>query len=536
MTIGVQEIVSAARRSRLLGADVVPDRDMRGQPLGDAVQKIALQARIPAEALYRAVAEARGMEYVDCETATPSLDDARRLPEVLLRRGAVLPCLDEGRTVLAVSDPDDRAACATARQILGPEIPVCLADPTALRAAGRRALRMLGRDRPSASAVEVEDTVALLDRILLEAYLRRASDVHLEPGDDGMRVRLRIDGDLSGLLDNLDREEAAGLVSRVKVLAGLDIAEQRAPQDGGFHYRLPAGDKAEIELRAATIPTRTGERATLRLLGTAPELGDLDGVGMEPEDLSAFRTALRRPHGLVIVCGPTGSGKTTTLYAALREIARPEINVMTVEDPVESRLPGVAQVQVSHGGKLRFDTAIRSLLRHDPDILMVGEIRDFETADIAIKAAMTGHLVLTTLHANTAAGAITRLLDLGCEPYRIAATLSAVVSQRLVRRLCDRCKQADPVHEAPHEWPDWNGATTFGPGTCARCLGTGYRGRIGLFETLWIDARVARQITSGQSEADISRAGRDLVADARRKVETGTTSVAEVRRAIHLDS
>jgi len=519
MTILLPEIIAAARRSRLIGSDVAPDRETQRLPVAEAVRSIALQGQVPTEALYRAVAEARGMQYLDCETATPSLDDARRLPEPLLRRGALLPCLAEGETVLAVADPDDRAACATALQILGRGVSICLADPVALRMASRRTLRLLGRDRPSG---EQEDTVALLDRILLEAYLRRASDVHLEPGDDGMRVRLRIDGDLHCFLENLDRDEAAGLVSRVKVLAGLDIAEQRAPQDGGFHYRVPGSDEARIELRAATIATRTGERATLRLLGTARELSGLDGIGMEPDDLRAFRAAIQRPHGLVLVCGPTGSGKTTTLYAALREIARPEINLMTVEDPVETRLPGVAQVQVTHGGKLRFDGAIRSLLRHDPDVMMVGEIRDFETADIAIKAAMTGHLVLSTLHANTAAGAITRLLDLGCEPYRIAATLLGVVGQRLVRRLCERCRE--PI------------ADGFGPGSCARCLGTGYYGRVGLFETLWIDEELSRRIAKGHSEEELGRAGRDLVADAQRKVETGTTSVEEVRRAIYLDS
>jgi len=535
VTILVPEIVAAARRSRLIGPDVTPDRETRSLPVAAAVRAIALQQRVPAEALYRAVAEARGMEFLDCEAATPALDEARRLPELLLRRGAVLPCRDGEQTVLAVSDPDDRAACATARQILGPGIPMRLADPVALQAASGRALRLLGRDRPSAGAVVGEDTVALLDRILLEAYLRRASDVHLEPGEEGMRVRLRIDGDLHGFLEKLDRDEAAGLVSRVKVLAGLDIAEQRAPQDGGFHYRLPASDAARIELRAATIPTHAGERATLRLLGTTRELSGLEGVGMEPDDLRAFRSAVRRPHGLVIVCGPTGSGKTTTLYAALREISRPEINVMTVEEPVESRLPGVAQVQVTHGGKLRFDSAIRSLLRHDPDVLMVGEIRDFETADIAIKAAMTGHLVLSTLHANTAAGAITRLFDLGCEPYRVGATLLAVVGQRLVRRLCDRCKKPIPASTEP-EWLDWTDAESFGPGACARCMGSGYRGRIGLFETLWIDDELSRRIATGQSEAEIGSAGRDLVEDARRKVEAGTTSVEEVRRAIHLES
>ena len=533
MTIRLQEIVAAARRSRLIGSDVAPDAEMRRLPVAEAVRAIALQGQIPTEALYRAVAEARGMEFVDCESATPALEEVQRLPESLLRRGAVLPCRENGQTVLAVSDPDDRAACATAQQILGRGVCVRLADPDALRAAGRRALRLLGRDRPSASPIEGdgegEDTVALLDRILLEAYLRRASDVHLEPGDDGMRVRLRIDGDLHGFLENLDRDDAAGLVSRVKVLAGLDIAEQRAPQDGGFHYRIPGNDDARIELRAATIPTRTGERATLRLLGTARELRGLDGVGMEPDDLRAFRSAIRRPHGLVLVCGPTGSGKTTTLYAALREIARPEINLMTVEDPVETRLPGVAQVQVTPGGKLQFGGAIRSMLRHDPDVMMVGEIRDFETADIAIKAAMTGHLVLSTLHANTAAGAITRLLDLGCEPYRIAATLLAVVGQRLVRRLCDRCRQPVPASA------DWSDTETFGPGACARCLGTGYHGRVGLFETLWIDDELSRRIAKGHSEAELGRAGRDLVDDARRKVESGTTSVAEVRRAIYLE-
>ena len=328
------------------------------------------------------------------------------------------------------------------------------------------------------------------------------------------------------------------MTSRIKVLGGLDIAERREPQDGGFTARLEREDQS-IDVRLATIPNRHGERVTLRLLGVETQHLTLDKLGFDARSLVRFREVLAQPHGLVLLTGPTGSGKSTTLYAALRELAAPEINAMTVEDPVEFVIPGISQTQVDRAGKVTFARALRSLLRHDPDVLMVGEIRDAETADVAIKAAMTGHLVLSSLHTNRAAGAPGRLRDMGCPDYLIGSVLRGVVAQRLVRRLCDRCRQ--PRQAAPAELalldPDrGEPAQVWDPRGCPLCVGTGYRGRLALVEGFWIDETLTEAITSGASELALRRLAQqggagDLASDALGKVLDGRTSLSEARVA-----
>ncbi|MHC4972575.1 MAG: GspE/PulE family protein [Planctomycetota bacterium] len=540
MSITTRELAEAAVTSRLIDDDRLehlPSWERLRLP--EFVSRITGAGRFPPAALYRAVAEQRGIAYVDCDAAEFALEHARRLPDVLLRRGLALPVRPAGNgdVLVATADPDDRQTLATVRRLLGRELPVALCEPEALRSAALRTLVALGRAVGREAEFDHEDAVALLDDIMREAYLRRASDIHLEPGEDGMRVRLRIDGYLQELLRGLRREEGLGLVSRVKVLAGLDIAEQRAPQDGGFTYRLPIAERDPVDIRAATIPTRLGERATLRLLGTAARDLTLTNLGMDDDDLESFRDGIRRPHGIILLCGPTGSGKSTTLYAALREIDRPEINIVTVEDPIEYKIAGVSQVHVGGGEKVTFASSIRSLLRHDPDVMMIGEIRDGETADIAVKAAMTGHLVLSTLHTNSASGALTRLLDLGCEPYRIAGTLIGAISQRLVRRVCPRCVGSRPAtaEEAEFLGLDAGSAEVPAPRGCARCLGTGFAGRIGIFELLWIGRDLARLIAGGASEQELRDGARGdlrtLRADGLRKVRDGITTVEEVMRA-----
>jgi type IV pilus assembly protein PilB len=525
VAITVRELAEAALAARLVERErlaAIPGWERFG--CDRFVEVLTTAERIPPSAIYRAVAEKRGLPFEDCETAEPALERARRLPDVLLRRGLVLP-LRSGS--IATADPDDRETVALVRRLLGPDGRIAVGEPQAVRMAALRVLAALGRvvEQDSEAA---ENSVSLFDAILKEAYLRRASDVHFEPDGAGMGVRVRIDGVLRPLVRRLRGEEGLGLVSRLKVLAGLDIAEQRAPQDGGFTYSLPVAGTDPIDIRAATISTHAGERATLRLLGTASRDLTLERLGMVAEDLERFRAGIRRPHGLLVLCGPTGCGKSTTLSAALREITRPEVNVMTVEDPIEYRIPGASQVQVGAAGKVTFARAIRSLLRHDPDILMIGEIRDAETADIALKAAMTGHLVLSTLHTNSAAGALTRLLDLGCEPYRVAGTLIGAVAQRLVRRLCPRCRTTRPPTEEE--------AGFFGsdeelpaPTGCARCLGTGFSGRVGLFEVLPVGPEQARAIAAGLPGTDAPR--RTLREDGVAKVRARITTAEEVMRA-----
>jgi type IV pilus assembly protein PilB len=525
MAISVRELADAALAARLVGRErLAAIRGWEGYPCERFVEALTTAERIPPSAIYRAVAEARGLAFVDCETAEPALEQARRLPDVLLRRGLVLPLCND---VIATADPDERQTLATVRRLLGPAGRVALGEPAAVRSAALRARAALGRGVEVADA-SAENSVTLFDSILKEAYLRRASDVHFEPDGEGMGVRVRIDGVLRTLVRRLRSDEGLGLVSRLKVLAGLDIAEQRAPQDGGFTYTLPVAGTDAIDIRAATISTHEGERATLRLLGTAARDLTLERLGMDKIDLGRFREAIRRPHGLLVLCGPTGCGKSTTLYGALREIQRPEVNVMTVEDPIEYRIPGASQVQVGAAGKVTFARAIRSLLRHDPDILMIGEIRDAETADIALKAAMTGHLVLSTLHTNSAAGALTRLLDLGCEPYRVGGSLIGAVAQRLVRRLCPRCRttRAPTSEEAAFLGSE---ADVPAPKGCARCLGTGYSGRVGLFEVLAVGREQARAIAAGERE--LGSGYRTLREDGIAKVREHITTAEELMRA-----
>jgi type IV pilus assembly protein PilB len=325
----------------------------------------------------------------------------------------------------------------------------------------------------------------------------------------------------------------------VKVLGGLDIAERREPQDGGFSYALPDAGGRALDVRLATIPTRHGERATLRLLGVETRELTLERLGFADDDLARLRATLDEPHGMVLLTGPTGSGKTTTLYAALRAVASPDQNVMSVEDPVEFLIPGVTQIAVDRAGKVTFAGALRSLLRHDPDVLMVGEVRDEETADVAVKAAMTGHLLLASLHANRAASAPARLLDLGVEPFLLGATLRASIAQRLVRRLCDACRVARDATEdelarlcGRDLAASYAGATVHEPGGCPACLGTGYRGRLAIVEAVWVDAAIEAAVAAGARTGEVARLAREagartLAEDGLTKVLAGATSLRE---------
>lgn len=444
-------------------------------------------------------------------------------PESLLRRKRVLPLrAEEGHVLVATAAPDDVQTLDALERALGTPLRLALAEPRALEVAIERAL--LGVARPRLREPGVTDAVALLDDLLREAVGRRASDVHVEPLASELRVRFRTDGHLRVRLPSLRLEVAGPLLSRIKVLAGLDIAEKREPQDGGFSWRS-APEGRPIDLRVATAPCRHGERATIRLLGLETEALTLGTLGLDPGRLATLEGAIARPHGMVLLSGPTGSGKTTTLYAVLRALNEPNLNIITVEDPIEYAIPGVNQVQVDGVGKVSFANVLRSLLRHDPDVLMVGEVRDAETADVAIKAAMTGHLVLSTIHTSSACGAVTRLVDLGVEPYLVGSTLSLVLAQRLVRRLCPGCKKPGPSSEAPCV-----------PAGCPDCFGTGYRGRLGVFELVQLDrelgALVSRRANEGELAQEVARrGGRTLREDGLARVREGVTTLDEVLAA-----
>jgi len=373
--------------------------------------------------------------------------------------------------------------------------------------------------------------IRLINGVIAEAVRAGASDIHLEPFESALIVRMRVDGVLREAL-SLNPRITPLLVSRIKVMARLDIAEKRVPQDGRIPLAL--GGKT-LDVRVSTLPSRAGERVVLRILDKDQADLRLDQLGMAPDALTAFKAALKEPNGIILVTGPTGSGKTTSLYAGLSLLNDATRNILTVEDPVEYAIDGVGQTQVNTKVGMTFAAGLRAILRQDPDVVMVGEIRDVETAGIAVQASLTGHLVLSTVHTNDAAGAITRLRDMGVEPFLLASTLRLIVAQRLVRRLCGECRRAEPADAATARLlGNKAGQTVWRPQGCAHCNQTGYVGRVGLYEVIRVDDRVRRLIAAEADEDAINAAAFDasgtLTQRARTLVLDGTTSVEEAVR------
>ena len=373
--------------------------------------------------------------------------------------------------------------------------------------------------------------IRLINGIIAEAVRAGASDIHLEPFETALTVRMRIDGVLRETL-SLNPRITPLLVSRIKVMARLDIAEKRVPQDGRIPLAL--GGKT-LDVRVSTLPSRMGERVVLRILDRDQAGLTLDRLGMAPDALEAFRSALREPNGIILVTGPTGSGKTTSLYAGLSLLNDATRNILTVEDPVEYAIDGVGQTQVNTKVGMTFAAGLRAILRQDPDVVMVGEIRDVETARTAVQAALTGHLVLSTVHTNDAAGAVTRLRDMGVEPFLLASTLRLIVAQRLVRRLCGDCRRPEAADKATARLAGVKvGQTVWRPQGCGHCGQTGYVGRVGLYEVIRVDDRVRRLIAAEAGEEAINAvafAGAEtLTQRARTLVLEGVTSVEEAVR------
>jgi general secretion pathway protein E len=489
------------------------------------------------------------------------MSEASRLSYELAQEYGVVVVADEGATWVAATAPHmTLATLAAARERLGKPLrtqPVS-ADEFVLRL--RRVYSGSSRAPASASGapeaevsalrdtVNVEDLLAqtsasdapavrLLADLLREALASGASDIHIDATDRGARVRFRVDGVLRDAAD-LDATMHAALIARCKVMATLDIAERRLPQDGRLQVMI-AGRK--VDVRVATLPTQHGERAVLRLLDTAAAALDFTRLGMGEAIQLALRDAVRMPNGLVLVTGPTGSGKTTTLYAAVSELDRAKLNVVSVEDPIEYALDRVAQTQVNPRIELTFARALRSILRHDPDVIIVGEIRDKETAEIAIQSSLTGHLVLASLHTNSAGSAITRLVDMGVEPYLLASCLRGVLAQRLVRRLCEKCHVSTAATNAERALMRANGIdgvdALFAPRGCDACTDQGYRGRFGLYRWLPVDSETSAAIHARASdqalEALATKAGfAPMAAGAAAHLREGTTSLSEVLRVV----
>lgn len=379
--------------------------------------------------------------------------------------------------------------------------------------------------------------IRLVNSLLQHAVKERASDIHVEPFENEIRIRFRIDDVLYEPMKPLPRSLQAAIASRIKIMGNLDIAEKRLPQDGRIRLKIAGRD---YDVRLSTVPVAFGERLVLRLLPDTQELLDLEKIGFNPTQLAALDRIMRRPNGIFLVTGPTGSGKTTTLHAALAKVNGPDKNIITIEDPVEIMQKGVGQIEVNPKIHLSFATGLRAILRQDPNVVLVGEIRDRETAEIAIQASLTGHLVLSTLHTNDSASALTRLVDMGVEPFLVGSSLVAVLAQRLVRILCLECREAytttdEELREIGVK-PPGRPVTLYRAGDCPACSHTGYHGRIGIFELMTIDdeirALISRNVDSKTIKATAVRQGMGtLRADGARKVLAGTTSVAEVIRA-----
>ena len=492
-------------------------------------------------------------------TAAAATSPAPGIPYAFAKANGVLVAGDEGAAVVVLVRPDATVeGLAEVRRALRRPLITKPVDAAEFAAALSRAYSTSGtaqaihdelaRDTDLASLMQelppAEDLLAddgaapvirMINALLLQALAERASDVHFEPYEARSVVRFRVDGVLRDVIEP-PRALHAALVSRVKIMASLDIAEKRLPQDGRIALKL-AG--RSVDVRVSTLPTGSGERVVLRLLDQDAARLDLATLGMSGTTLAAIDGLIREPHGILLVTGPTGSGKTTTLYAALSRLPRGSVNLMTVEDPIEYALDGVAQTQVNARIELTFARALRSILRQDPDVVMIGEIRDLETAQIAVQASLTGHLVLATLHTNDAASAVTRLADMGVEPYLLASSLLGVLAQRLVRTLCPACREPVAATRAERELLARMGlpelAALYVPKGCPSCRDTGYRGRTGIYELMVANETLRRHIHDRASEASLRDAAHaagmtGLRADGARWLADGTTSLAELVR------
>ena len=521
---------------------------------GRSIRAVLINDRVVTETeLTEASAEAYGFNSVDLVGYPIDPEAVARIPLSLVLRHRVLGLSINGdEIVVGVTDPSDVVALDDVRAATGLIVrPVVVA-----RSEVRKILDRLQREgtdlgdvaaslsaehQPEVSRLgslgEDAPIVRYVNSLIEQAIQNRASDLHLEPTETDMRVRYRIDGVLHEL-DTVPRAVQSALISRLKIMSNVDITERRIPQNGRITAEI-AG--RSVDLRTATLPTVWGEKVVLRVLDTGGFDLDLRKLGFTEANYERYSASFTKPHGMLLVTGPTGSGKSTTLYATLAEISKPTINIITVEDPVEYRLPGVNQVQVNHKAGLTFAAVLPAILRSDPDIVLIGEIRDRPTAQLGVEAALTGHLVLSTLHTNDAPSAITRLTEMGIEPFLVGSSVDCVLAQRLARRLCDWCKREYPPTEAElvgARWPDSGlplPATLWKPVGCRSCSGTGYRGRIALHEVMAVSEEVEKLAVLRASAHEIQRVAlaegmRELRVDGLAKAAAGQTSVPEVLR------
>jgi type IV pilus assembly protein PilB len=506
--------------------------------------------------LVRALAEQVGLEFVDLTDYPVDATATNLLPEALARRYRAIPIGErDGKLLVAMSDPANVYALDDIRTITNRDVQPLVATAADVERAIQKFASMDGQVEALASVVadslEGEDEhleaaledapiVRLVNAIMTQAVGDRASDVHIEPSEKNVRIRFRVDGVLHEPMPPAPKNIQGGLISRLKVMADLNIAEKRIPQDGRIGMKV--GGK-QLDLRLATLPTVFGEKVVIRILDKSNALLALEDLGFLEESYKSFARSFHKPYGAILVTGPTGSGKSTTMYSTLNILNTEDKNIITVEDPVEYRLNGANQIQVNPKAGLTFASALRSILRADPDIILIGEIRDKETATIAIEAALTGHLVLSSIHTNDAPSALTRLTEMDVESFLVASAIDCVVAQRLARKLCERCKEAyEPEQQELSEagypewlWPDMH--QLYRPSGCAACSNTGYRGRIGLYEVMPITEEIERLTVERASAEQIKGIAiqQGMIAlrdDGLEKTRMGITSIEEVARVV----
>jgi type IV pilus assembly protein PilB len=507
---------------------------------------------IDGDQLSRAIAERYGLDHIDLNLYKVDMGAANLLSVPAARRYKAIPVgyVDKQTLLLAMSDPANVLAVDDIQMMTGLNCRVAVAAEddidalvgrlNTLESAVSEAVEEEGDLEGDAEVTELHESpddapvIKLVHSVLAQAVNDGASDIHFEPDEDEMRVRFRVDGVLNESA-RVPRRMISGVVSRVKLMADMDIAEKRVPQDGRVSVNV---DDRKVDLRVTTLPTQRGEGCTIRILDKDQAMRTLDDLGLDGEPRERYEAAFRRPYGAVLVTGPTGSGKSTTLYASLLELNAVERNIITIEDPVEYRIAGINQMGVNRKAGLTFATGLRSILRADPDVIMVGEIRDGETARIAIEAALTGHMVLTTLHTNDAPGAVARLTKMGIESFLTASAVECVVAQRLARQLCTYCKRRTVIpQDALLESGFRVGADVeaYEPLGCARCNHSGYRGRIGLFSVMPMSEEIKDLTVTNAAEAEVAKVAREqgmltLREDGLHKVRAGVTSIEEVAR------
>jgi type IV pilus assembly protein PilB len=530
----------------------------RGRSVGRTLIELGY---VSESSLVAILAEQLGVEFIDLGDVQFDPSAVALVPEGTARKHNVIPIRfdEKRRLVVAMSDPANVVAVDDIRAMTGYDIRIVVSTKADVAAAVNRHYRLdrtadalveeaaaeqEAEDRSLESAMQAagaEDApiIKLVNLLITQAVNDRASDIHIEPGERDLKVRFRIDGVLHEVM-NPPKSVQAGITSRLKIMADINIAERRIPQDGRIGLTVQG---KQIDIRVATLPTVYGEKIVMRLLDKSSVLLKLQDLGFQPENYQAFENGFRKPYGAILVTGPTGSGKSTTLYATLNILNKPEVNIITVEDPVEYRLPGVNQIQTNPKAGLTFASALRSILRADPDICLIGEIRDRETAQIAIEAALTGHLVLSTLHTNDAPSALTRLVEMGIEPFLVASSLDCILAQRLARKLCPKCKVAytPTKHELEQAgFPvsdDESPPTLYKAGGCSSCGNTGYKGRMALHEVMTVTEDIERLVTERASSEEIGKVARQqgmitLRQDGMTKVRQGHTSIEEILRVV----